>query len=499
MYGGFFDSTTQAISFLVVLLTNDYLFESRHFINAVYGFIGIIGVYKLGSLLTDRMGGFFSALFLILTPRYYGHMFNNPKDIPFAVLYLFSIYYMLLFYKQLPYCTKKNTLKLGLIIGLTLGLRVGGIVLYCYLFLLIAVWFIAHRSSLQNFGDLKKNLINLIGSISLIGFLSWLTMLFFWPWAQKSPLLNPLHAFSTISKYPWKGIMLYKGEFITADTIPWNYLLTWFSITLPEHYFLCLGVGALLLLKITKDIFKVRNKERIIFITFLLFSSLFPVTYVILKHSPLYDGIRHFLFVIPILAVLCGTILSLFWSSDTNHLWKKSMIILLCLPFGITAYDMVKLHPYQTIYFNRLIGKARYEAYENFDTDYWGNSYKEGAEWLKDHSKNRNMEIIDVSPSYPFPLDIIYYYLCRNEANLAGKLYAQKIFHMHYQQNLSTILKKDESNVKFRVTSIRDSKYPDYILATTRANDFQNVKGKIEHVVTRNGIPLLYIFDTRPE
>ena len=59
-------------------------YETRHLLNGLVGVVGIVGTWKLGRVLGGPRAGFLAALFLALTPNYYGQMFNNPKDIPFA-------------------------------------------------------------------------------------------------------------------------------------------------------------------------------------------------------------------------------------------------------------------------------------------------------------------------------------------------------------------------------------------------------------------------------
>ena len=81
--------------------------------------------------------------FLLLTPNYYGQMFNNPKDIPFAVGGVWATYYMVRILPTLPRPPWRLLVKMGLAIGLALGVRVGGLLFLCYLGLLLglsAVW-----------------------------------------------------------------------------------------------------------------------------------------------------------------------------------------------------------------------------------------------------------------------------------------------------------------------------------------------------------------------
>src|SRR5438105_650164 len=84
-----------------------------------------------------RWAGFFVMLFLLLPPNYYGQMFNNPKDIPFAVGGVWATYYMVRLLPTLPRPPLRTPIKLGLAIGLALGVRVGGLLFLCYLGLLL--------------------------------------------------------------------------------------------------------------------------------------------------------------------------------------------------------------------------------------------------------------------------------------------------------------------------------------------------------------------------
>src|SRR6201987_122758 len=70
------------------------IYETRHLLNAFVGVLGLVGCRKLGQAMGGARVGFIAALFLLLTPNYYGQMFNNPKDIPFAVGVVWATYYM---------------------------------------------------------------------------------------------------------------------------------------------------------------------------------------------------------------------------------------------------------------------------------------------------------------------------------------------------------------------------------------------------------------------
>ncbi len=105
-YGGFFDLIGAVLSRFSPLDP----FETKHLANALLALTGIIAAYRIGCLFGGVRAGLFAAIALILTPRYYGHAFNNPKDIPFAVFYLWSIYNLLRCVETFPKLTLERAL-----------------------------------------------------------------------------------------------------------------------------------------------------------------------------------------------------------------------------------------------------------------------------------------------------------------------------------------------------------------------------------------------------
>src|SRR5215470_20101863 len=131
-YGAIFDTLAAALNRVSPI----GIYETRHLLNALVGILGLIGCGKLGDSMGGPRVGFLAALFLLLTPNYYGQMFNNPKDIPFAVGVVWATYYMV---RLLPVLPLRLLAKLGVTIGMTTGVRIGGLLLLCYLALLLAL------------------------------------------------------------------------------------------------------------------------------------------------------------------------------------------------------------------------------------------------------------------------------------------------------------------------------------------------------------------------
>src|SRR3954466_2948479 len=79
-YGGGFD---MAAALAAKVLPFD-LFETRRLIGAAVGIVGLIATWRLARRLGGPFAGMCALALLAACPLYYGHMFMNPKDAPFA-------------------------------------------------------------------------------------------------------------------------------------------------------------------------------------------------------------------------------------------------------------------------------------------------------------------------------------------------------------------------------------------------------------------------------
>jgi len=102
---------------------------------------------------------------------------------------------------------------------------------------------------------------------------------------------------------------------------------------------------------------------------------LIPLAYWLAARPPIYDGLRHFLFVLPpVFAIGAACLQALFrlLSRGGNGLPCRARLI----P-GLTGIAV--LHPYEYTYFNSLVGGTR-GAFREYETDYWLTCYKDAVE-----------------------------------------------------------------------------------------------------------------------
>jgi hypothetical protein len=107
----------------------------------------------------------------------------------------------------------------------------------------------------------------------------------------------------------------------------------------------------------------------------------------------MYNGIRHFLFVLPPLCVLGG--LAGGWLLQRLASWSPlaalaGAALILC-GFALPLHEMIELHPYQYAYFNNLVGGVR-AANSRYMLDYWGLSFKQATDELLAVLEERGIE-----------------------------------------------------------------------------------------------------------
>ena len=378
-YGGAFDMLAAIVNHVSPFDT----YETRHLLNGLVGVLGLVGVWKLGRALGGPRVGFLAALFLALTPNYYGQMFNNPKDVPFAAGMVWGVYYLVRLAAELPRPRWSTLAKLGLAIGMALAIRVGGLLLVGYLGLLLAasgIWrALAARRVGILFGDGLRSLFQVLLPVSV---LAYGVMLVFWPFAQLDPINNPLRALANFSHqdFPWKT--LFDGEYVPATDLPWAYLPVHVALALPELVLVLLATAPIAaVLWIRK-----RGAERATALSYAVvgFAVAFPIAYAIAIKAVLFDGMRHFIFVLPPIAALAAVVMdrALDWLSGLSvRRWVYGALgCYAALHLGI----MASLHPDEYVYYNAFIGGVG-GADGLFKTDYWANSYAEAVGGLEDH------------------------------------------------------------------------------------------------------------------
>jgi hypothetical protein len=121
-YGGGFDLLAAALAKVLPL----GIFETRRLLGAAVGILGLFVVWRLGRRIGGPLAGLLALVLLACCPEYYGHMFMNPKDSPFAVAMVILLLGLVRAFEQYPRPGIGSTGLVGLGAGLSLGARIMG-------------------------------------------------------------------------------------------------------------------------------------------------------------------------------------------------------------------------------------------------------------------------------------------------------------------------------------------------------------------------------------
>jgi 4-amino-4-deoxy-L-arabinose transferase-like glycosyltransferase len=377
-YGGGFDLAATALS---KLFSFDG-YEMRRLLGALVGIAGLFIVWRMTRRLGGPLAGLIALALLATAPLYYGHMFINPKDTPFAVAVIFLLYTFVRAFDEHPRPRASTIVLFGVALGLTVGTRVAGGVAVLFAVVAGAVLLFAEARALGARAAVIRS-ATLIGRLALALPLAYGVMAVVWPWGVLAPL-NPLRALEYYSHFwekPWKE--LYDGALITIPEMPRSYVPKFLMLKLPE-VFAALAVAGLVgaLVAVWRGPLEPRRRAALVLV---ISAAALPIALAVATRPVVYNGIRHFLFVVPPLAILAG----LAGGYAIHHLAARTRMAAaaagaaIAIGVGIAGYDLVRLHPYEYVAFNRIAGGVR-GADDRYMIDYWGLGLKEAADTLLD-------------------------------------------------------------------------------------------------------------------
>ncbi len=371
MYGPVFDLATVCV-IKVVNPKDEY--KVRHIMNSLTGWAAILFAGLIAVMLAGWRAGIITMIFMFLSPRFLGHSFNNPKDIPFAAAYIFTIYAIIRFLKYFPQFKYKYAWPIALGIGLTIGVRVGGIILVIYFLFFVGIYYLfTHKLSQWLKKENLEKLLTLLVYAIVISIAGYIIGVLLWPYAHKAPIKRTIEAMSYMEQYATSLRQVFEGNIIWSDHVPKHYLPKYIFMTIPE--FIILGLIAFFAL-INK-----MKKENSSWYFMLLFVSVFPIIYIIAKESNVYGGWRHVMFIFPGLAIISALgvneLINLFGKKYLQYIIIGIVSVLALLPLR----HIIVNHPHEYIYYNTLSGGVK-KAYGKYEMDYFYHSLKAGSDWL---------------------------------------------------------------------------------------------------------------------
>jgi hypothetical protein len=375
-YGGGFDLVASIFN----KITPFDLFETRRLLGAIVGLAGLAVTWRLARRLGGPLAGLMALALLATTPLWYGHMFINSKDTPFAVAMIFLLFTLVRAFEEYPRPQLRTMVLFGVALGLTLGTRVIGGVAVVFA-AAGALTMLAIEARALGFKSAATRLALFTVSLALALPLAYVVMGAIWPWGVLAPL-NPFRALEYYSNFwekPWRE--LFEGARIWIPDMPRSYVPQLCLMKLPEILVALALAGTVggTAAAIRGGIEPWRRAS----FALLVAAAVAPIAIAVVTRPVLYNGIRHFIFIVPPLAVLAGVAAAYIF----ERLYARALPAAVASAavavslIGISVIDFVRVHPYQYALFNHASGGIR-GARDRYMLDYWGLGLKEVSEAL---------------------------------------------------------------------------------------------------------------------
>ena len=398
------DHKTRGPAYLLLARGPVYLLESLgldkasawHLINFLFFQLGVYFLYRLASRWMKPAAALAAAALFSWQPLLWGHAFINPKDPPFLVLFVASVclgFEMVdRFWNQTEGGRRRfsGILLPALVLGITTSIRVlgplAGLIVLAYAIV-----------------RLGRRLVEFLPQLFSYGIIALLAMFVSWPFLWGDPVANFIAVFRLMSDNPTNLSVLFGGEVYRAGELPRRYLPFMIATTLTEPV-LPLFIAGIFLAYV--QLFRQSRRSQMNFpeaaasdswrslrssldsstvrtdlasLTLILFWFFILLAYVLLRRPAMYDGMRHFLFMLPPVFIFTGFTLDFLFERIASSWLYAGLILLLLLP-GILG--IIRLHPYEYTYYNSFIGGTS-GVFSRYETDFWLTCYKEAVDSLE--------------------------------------------------------------------------------------------------------------------
>ncbi len=348
-----------------VYLLNDLGVDTAsawHLLNFLCYLLGVYFVFRLAERLVTQWAALASAAFFAFQPMLWGHAFINPKDMPFLVFLTGSVWLGFRMVDQWidsPSDSVKRNLSRILLPGLFLGIATANRVLGPLAGVLVLIYLLARRPS-------RRTLVWII-PYALLAMLVTLAM---WPYLWEGPAAF-LNTLQFMSDNPTVLPVLFGGQLYRAYDLPRRYLPFFLLFTLTEF------TWPLFVLGIANAAQRLRkDRSRLVQVLLLLAWFALPALYVVIRRPPMYDGMRHFLFILPPVFILIGFAFEFLFTLLKKPMLNAALAGILLVP-GLIG--IVALHPYEYTYYNTFVGGTS-GVFRQYETDYWLTCYKQAVQ-----------------------------------------------------------------------------------------------------------------------
>lgn len=459
LYGGLFDSAAILLGRLVPM----DIYALRHLLCGLIGVGGVAAAMATARMIAGARAGWLAGLALAVCGSWYGTMFHHSKDIPLAAAMAGALYFLMRAARDLPNPRPRHIVGFGLMTGAALGIKVLGLLLVGYVGVMIVL---SIPSSMPLISREARRFVwaSFIRFVPALA-IAYVIMIVTWPWSALSPL-NPIRGLFSFAEFHYNIRTVLDGTVYRMATIPRLYVPIYILIKLP----LLMLAGALLAMTFAASAAIARtglDRHTRNDVAMVSFAAVFPVLCEVVAHGPAFCGLRHFLFVLPPIAILAGIGLDRVVArlSAMRRQFGIASLAIVLIGFGWNAVTLVRLHPYEYLVFNPLVGGLE-GASRRYAMDYWFTIMPEAVDGLEAYL-DRTEPAASRDPKHSYSVAI-----CGERAAFLKKAKP----HLHWAEVWETA---------------------DFFIAPTHMNCDRDSQGKVVVTIKRLGVPLGYVKDQR--
>ncbi len=376
------DHKTRGPAYLLLAREPVYLLErfgsdeasAWHLVNFIFFQLGVYFLYRLSTRWMKPSAALAAAALFAWQPLLWGHAFINPKDPSFLTFFLGTI--CLGFEMVDRWANESLTAKQryttvilpAIILGLTTSIRIlgplAGLLVGAY-----ALW---------RFG---RQFTKIILPFIAYGMTAIIVMFMTWPYLWGSPINNFIEVLRFMSDNPTELPVLYRGGIYPAGSLPRSYLPFMLGVTLTEPVWVLFASGFIIGYW---KLLKTKNTAGFVSLSLTLSTTVLLLVYVLLRKPSMYDGGRHFMFIIPPIFILAGFAFEFMTGKIAAHWLRASLIFIILLPALI---GLAQFHPYEYAYYNSFVGGTD-KVFRQYETEYWLTCYKQAVEELNQSETN---------------------------------------------------------------------------------------------------------------
>lgn len=459
LYGGLFDSAAILLGRLVPM----DIYDLRHLLCGLIGVGGLAAAMATARMIAGARAGLIAGVALAVCGSWYGTMFHHSKDIPLAAAMAGALYFLMRAARDLSTPKPRHIVGFGLMTGAALGIKVLGLLLVGYVGVMILLSIPASMplTSHEARRFVWASFIRFVPALAI----AYVIMIVTWPWSALSPL-NPIRGLFSFADFHYNIRTVLDGTVYRMATIPRLYVPVYILIKLP----LLMLAGALLAMAfaasaaVARTGLDRRTRNEVAMVSF---AAIFPVLCEVVAHGPAFCGLRHFLFVLPPIAILAGIGLDRIVTrlSAVRRQLGIAALAMIVVGFGWNAVTLARLHPYEYLVFNPLVGGLE-GASRRYAMDYWFTIMPEAVDGLEAYL-DRTEPATSRDPKHSYSVAI-----CGERAAFLKKAKP----HLHWAEVWETA---------------------DFFIAPTHMNCDRDSQGKVVVTVKRLGVPLGYVKDQR--